>query len=443
VAALTSFEVPPGRRCRRNAGMNLADLLRVWIELLSSRDDVVVRRPLSVGAPASPVLADYPDDARAFAERAASMSFAYRTNDETCWGGLELSLEGLREDASLVVDGAEVDPEKMFALEFDAEGTGQSAWLVVGEPPFVVWDVEAVARFGSLTEYLTEGARRGFCSEPSWQRRDGASRLARHSLPTSTPIEAIRAALLARGAGLADAAALIEWLGADAALLVPRPGGPEAVVDEEADRFASELARFGVVHARTSDPFDVRFKVSGEDENMRRLEHALAALGHPMQLESLGSSALVENAPGAWGSFNVGRFWIERDASLPAAKPRAMLFPVGDLVGLSAAARERFGSLGAWLIRGEAVPRSTILDRIPEPAVSGSELDEVMALLGAAARDPEGIVRGLVGSTPSMDFGFHAGASFEQVRASFEADGFEIVDARSAGERWPTSIALG
>lgn len=139
-------------------------------------------------------------------------------------GTLYLSLEGQRDDVHLVLDGAVVPSEDLVALDVDKDGTGLQAWyrLTADGTSEIVWDVETLARFPSLTAYLTEGAKRAFAYDPSWQR-GGESPIAEHSLPISTPPDELRAALEARGATPAMASALVAWLGGHAALLVPKP----------------------------------------------------------------------------------------------------------------------------------------------------------------------------------------------------------------------------
>jgi hypothetical protein len=161
----------------------------------------------------------YPADARAFARSAKSFSFSYRLGKEECAGFLYLSLRGLQEDAYMLLDGEEVDPDSMAMLDCDGEGTGHAAWYILDEDSAkIVWDVEETVQFSSLTEYLTEGAKRAFAYDPCWQtRRDEEPPLASSSLDLSTPLPEIRAALVARSAEPAMADDLVQWLGAHAA----------------------------------------------------------------------------------------------------------------------------------------------------------------------------------------------------------------------------------
>jgi len=140
-------------------------------------------------------------------------------------GTLYLSLHGSVEGAYLELDGEPYPEEDMVILDVDQDGTGLAAWyLLSGDGKSeILWDLETMARFPTLTEYLTQGAKRAFSYGPCWQQRSDALPLAEASLPTSTPLPTLREALIARGAAPAMADDLLRWLGGDAALLVPKP----------------------------------------------------------------------------------------------------------------------------------------------------------------------------------------------------------------------------
>lgn len=100
-----------------------------------------------------------------------------------------------------------------------------------GEAPAdarVVFDAATrpdLVAMGSLRDYLTHGARRGFVwywqLPGSWEAEDLLSRLRALSLPVETPVPEVLAALERRGATAAQARALYDWLGVDVLLLVP------------------------------------------------------------------------------------------------------------------------------------------------------------------------------------------------------------------------------
>ena len=224
-----------GEEDEANAGFrfSLFERMKAWAELLQSRKDLKWNTKVAIKTTSKLESAlpegGYPADAKAFAKHAKSFKFSYETKDELedlddpCTGFLYLSLEGAQEDAYMMLDGEEVDPDSMFMLDADGEGTGMAAWYILGEDESkIVWDVESMEQFSSLTEYLTEGAKRAFAYNECWQRRKHEPALAQISLPLSTPLPEIRSALIGRGAKPEMADDLVKWLGKHAALLVPQ-----------------------------------------------------------------------------------------------------------------------------------------------------------------------------------------------------------------------------
>lgn len=212
---------------------SLFQRMHAWIELFAKREDLTFYTmsddlagpglELTLGAPRD-LAASFPEDARAFAASADRFMFSYREKEggaASASGFLFLTLEACNEEAYLLLDGEQVDPSTMYLLDSDVLGTGFAAWYIRAESPFIVWDVETCARFSSLTEYLTEGARRAFAYNPCWQTRAGEAPLQRRSRPRTTPLPELRALLVQRGAEPTMADDLIEWLGADISLLLP------------------------------------------------------------------------------------------------------------------------------------------------------------------------------------------------------------------------------
>ena len=213
---------------------SLFERMKAWVELFSKRTDLKWQKKLEIRKTTKvksqlPAVG-YPADAKAFAKDAKFFAFSYGLKDEhddvdpdACTGFLYLSLEGLNEQAYMVLDGKAVDAKSMIMVDVDAEGTGHAAWFILGEDASkIVWDVESLAKFSSLTEYLTEGAKRAFAYNPCWQQRRNEPALAAISLPMSTPLPAIQSALEKRGAKPAMAEDLVKWLDKHAALLIPR-----------------------------------------------------------------------------------------------------------------------------------------------------------------------------------------------------------------------------
>ena len=101
-----------------------------------------------------------------------------------------------------------------------------------GEDPteaiLVFDDANDVQRYpmGTVSEYLTQGARLGFVwywpRTTYWEARAFTKRLFDASLPRSTPAPEVVAALVAKGLSAAEAAGMVAWLGEDAVILLPK-----------------------------------------------------------------------------------------------------------------------------------------------------------------------------------------------------------------------------
>ncbi len=143
-------------------------------------------------------------------------------------GTLYLDFSGQSDEVYLELEDGTVFPaEDIIMLDTDQDGTGVGAWYLLSQDgrSEILWDVETMAHFDSLTDYLTRGAKRAFSYAPCWQEEPetNAAPVAAVSLSTSTPLPQIRKALVRRGATPEMADDLVRWLGGDAALLVPKP----------------------------------------------------------------------------------------------------------------------------------------------------------------------------------------------------------------------------
>ena len=225
---------------------SLFERMKAWVELFAKREDIVMTDSRDEPVPASKVLTlgdprdlgtRFPEDARTFAAACDNFVFSYRMRKdvdadpdlvEACTGFLFLTLDGAPDRGTyntyMVLDDQQVDPDLLSMLDVDAIGTGLAAWYVLDEPSFIIWDLEDCVRFRSLTEYLTEGAKRAFAYNPCWQTLSTRSKeapLAQRSVSKTTPIPELRERLVRRGAESDMADDLIAWLGTDVALLLP------------------------------------------------------------------------------------------------------------------------------------------------------------------------------------------------------------------------------
>jgi hypothetical protein len=213
--------------------MNSAELLRAWIDLARTREDLRFTTEIAVEPGDAPDF--YPPDARALAGTAGRVAFSYAVaSDPDRLGSLFLDLSGQRADLDWMnIDGEELSSqtlEDFYELELDRLGTGQAGWYWMAKDGTakVVYSLEQTVVFDSLEGYLRAGAAKAFGFGWQWGQ---PSPLAPLSLPTTTPLPEIVTALVGRGATPEVAEELVAWLGADAALLVPaeRRGAPESV----------------------------------------------------------------------------------------------------------------------------------------------------------------------------------------------------------------------
>lgn len=217
----------------------LPRLLRAWARAFAARRDVfIVDSRFEPGIEAGPALGDLPPDAAAFARACGGVELTWVFDeDKEKRDGFSKGYRGGR--LNLRLDGAWypragwewVDLDEHAMLDDMVEEAG--TWLVTrnGAPRSKAALLfhpssgpEGVRVFRSLEEYLTEGARRAFVwywQKPGyWEADEFVGRLREGSIAEDTPAEEIARALEARGIEAEEATALVEWLGAQAALLV-------------------------------------------------------------------------------------------------------------------------------------------------------------------------------------------------------------------------------
>lgn len=205
---------------------SLFERLQSWSKLLASREDLELRWPLAIKEP-KPIELSLPDDVRELTQHTSELSFSYRSRVSgiDAANGFLCFAPGGQDSVYLELDGEQVPEEEIYSFDGDIEGTGSETFLVLTpqKPARIVYGVEEPILFDSATQYLTEGARRGF--EQGWQSafkyEETYSALGKMSLDRATPLPDVIAALVARGATPEMAADLTEWLGQDVVLLLP------------------------------------------------------------------------------------------------------------------------------------------------------------------------------------------------------------------------------
>ena len=210
-------------------------LISLWIRLFSRRDDVDVVRHKSGKPLASKAIAalagQLPDELIGFAAGAASLELQWRTPGTGEQHGFKIVVPSAKdwhprppgwlgtwaERASL-----EVLSEERRVVLSRYEGQARAAARIDYE--YESEDPDGL-RHGALRDYLAAGARVGFVA--GWQRGGHETivppelaALRQSSLP-ATGRDGVLAGLVARGATADEAAALWDWLGAAATLLLP------------------------------------------------------------------------------------------------------------------------------------------------------------------------------------------------------------------------------
>lgn len=225
----------------------LLERLTTWIRLFSTRFDVETVEPLVLEPPedGGDDGPPYPTDAASIAKVTShiQVQFFLGTTEKTdvkldllfnrSLDDPEFDFEDVQEEL-LEMSGEDAcfDDAPFYLLQVDNLG-GEHAWYVFPKDgkPVIVWDIAHMALFKSLGDFLKEGATRGFCL--GWQREkassgttlDHAAPLKQLSWPQSTPLEELKAGLIAQGASEVEADDLIDWLGAAVHLLLPLAEG--------------------------------------------------------------------------------------------------------------------------------------------------------------------------------------------------------------------------
>ena len=228
-------------------GLTIGRLLGCWLRLFAERPDVFVRRH-TVGAPTpSGVLArlahQVPPDVLAFAAEVGPLDFVWVFADgvedmdgsSEGYNGGRIHLVGFERfrwwdrpadwdyetwQASAMFD--DIVAEGNTQLSYDPGETGLDAILVFD-------DANDCERYpmGTVPEYLTEGARRGFVwywpKKDYWEANGYVARLFDASWSRRTPAAEVVAGLCAAGLSEVEAAAVQRWLGPDAVILLPKP----------------------------------------------------------------------------------------------------------------------------------------------------------------------------------------------------------------------------
>ena len=224
---------------------SLATRLRTLFSLLRQRADLKFDT-FTIGTAELPSVADQtswdlriPDDFRRFSRELASFTCSYtgpKASDGTpLTGGVTLSAlagPGELEKPEWVpeVDGSVPAVESWILFDVPESWNGEcTTFALLPDRSVLLHLYDHPARFESLTDYLTVGARRGFVSywpgltsQPPNTPAQQLAVLKAHSLPEETPLAEIHRRLHGAGVNPQVAAELVDWLGSDLTLYFQR-----------------------------------------------------------------------------------------------------------------------------------------------------------------------------------------------------------------------------
>jgi hypothetical protein len=227
-------------------GLPIPHLLLAYLRVFAQRPDVFVVDH-DLGAPTSSrtllrMHGQVPPEVLALASHIGSLEFTWvfddvkdqRHGSSPGYNGGRLCLRGLENfhwgKRPKDWDWVEFDSQAMFD-DLVAEGTTMLSYDP-GEAPtdaiLVFDDANDVQRYpmGTVTEYLTRGAKLGFVwywpRTTYWEARNFTKRLFDASMPRDTAEPKVVAALVAKGLSEAEAKGMVAWLGEDAVILLPK-----------------------------------------------------------------------------------------------------------------------------------------------------------------------------------------------------------------------------
>lgn len=86
----------------------------------------------------------------------------------------------------------------------------------------------------------------------------------------------------------------------------------------------------------------------------------------------------------------------------------------------------RHGERPVWFMIQDDADFMTLFDTHPEKPVPPALSRSIMDVLRAFAASESDALQAVLGSTDKIEFGFHEGASIDEVTEAFEEDGFDV-----------------
>jgi hypothetical protein len=107
-----------------------------------------------------------------------------------------------------------------------------------------------------------------------------------------------------------------------------------------------------------------------------------------------------------------------------------VLATVSDLIGrLPDALLAAHGGRPIWFLAAADEPAVGVFERLPEGPFDKVATAAILATLRAMSLEESDRLQLYLGPTERIVYGFHAEASVEDVIASFEDDGFDVIEA--------------
>lgn len=219
---------------RGRASPSVAPLMRAWLEAFAARSDVRAELSFAPGV-GDDIDLDrmLPPDLAAFAREQLSMSLTWTFTSGEPGGRAKLDLAPVIDAERFIpVRGSSLRLSALVeqARRFDDAGA-ESAGLAFARPRQRFLAIafgraldDQVTPFASFTEYLARGARTAFAT--GWQTGDASAlvtieRLRARSTDETSPSR-LAAELVRRGVAADTAKRLVDWLGPEVGLAIPR-----------------------------------------------------------------------------------------------------------------------------------------------------------------------------------------------------------------------------
>ncbi len=117
----------------------------------------------------------------------------------------------------------------------------------------------------------------------------------------------------------------------------------------------------------------------------------------------------------------------EEDEDFEEETPRVVLGRLSDLRGFGdPAVLRKHGERPIWFMIQDDADFMTLFDRHPERPVPPALSRSIMDILRSFAGSESDGLQTVLGSTDAIEFGFHEGASVDEVAEVFEEDGFDV-----------------